>query len=318
VPAVQTRAVPPSPVPQLVPSAVVGFEHAPVAALQTPAWWHASLAWHTTAAPPHVPLVHTSDVVHLSWSSHAVPSAAFGLEQAPVLGSHVPAAWHWSLAVQTTGFDPVHAPAWHWYSRLHLSVPMHGAPSGLGTCAEHAPVDGLHVPGSLHWSLLVQTTGSDPTQRPALHASSCVQALPSLHATPFATGTGAEHRPVVLSHVPGALHWSPPPQTTGFAPTQAPALQLSVCVHGLLSVQAVPSVLGTGAPHWPVVGLHVPAPLHWSPLVHTTGFDPVHFPDWQESVCVQAFPSEQLVPLAFGTSAEHWPVDGLQVPAVLH
>lgn len=37
----------------------------------------------------------------------AVPLAALGLEQVPVLGSQVPATWHWSLGVQT-----LLAPAW--------------------------------------------------------------------------------------------------------------------------------------------------------------------------------------------------------------
>jgi hypothetical protein len=33
-----------------------------------------------------------------------------GLEHVPVDGSHVPATWHWSEAVQTTGFEPTHVP----------------------------------------------------------------------------------------------------------------------------------------------------------------------------------------------------------------
>ena len=39
-----------------------------------------------------------------------VPLVAVGFEQMPVAGLHVPAVWHWSLAVQTTGL-PVQTPA---------------------------------------------------------------------------------------------------------------------------------------------------------------------------------------------------------------
>jgi hypothetical protein len=43
-------------------------------------------------------------------SLQAVPSDWGGFEQRPVPGLHVPATWHWSLAVQTTGLPPVHVP----------------------------------------------------------------------------------------------------------------------------------------------------------------------------------------------------------------
>ena len=39
------------------------------------------------------------------------PFMAFGFEHIPVIGSQVPAAWHWSSAVQVTGLDPTHMPA---------------------------------------------------------------------------------------------------------------------------------------------------------------------------------------------------------------
>src|SRR5882672_9926180 len=48
--------------------------------------------------------------VHGLPSLHAVPSFAAGFEQVPVPGSQVPATWHWSLAVQTTGFCPMQTP----------------------------------------------------------------------------------------------------------------------------------------------------------------------------------------------------------------
>ena len=48
--------------------------------------------------------------VHALLSLHAVPFGAAGFEQLPVPELHVPATWHWSLGVHTTGFDPVHTP----------------------------------------------------------------------------------------------------------------------------------------------------------------------------------------------------------------
>jgi hypothetical protein len=81
-------------------------------------------------------------------------------------------------------------------------------------------------------------------------------------------------------------------------------------------VQVVPSV-AVGFEHVPVLGLHVPATWHWSSAVQVTGFDPVHVPAWQVSVCVQAFPSLHAVPFD-AVGFEHVPVVGLQVPATWH
>jgi hypothetical protein len=60
----------------------------------------------------HVPLSHESLCVHALSSLQLVPLAAVGLEQVPVVGLQVPATWHSSLAVQTTGSDPAQVPAW--------------------------------------------------------------------------------------------------------------------------------------------------------------------------------------------------------------
>ncbi len=66
---------------------------------------------------------------------------------------------------------------------------------------------------------------------------------------------------------------------------------MSLCVHALLSLQAVPLVLFTE--QVPVLGLHV---LHWFVPVQGTGFDPVHVPLWHVSLCVHALLSLQAVP----------------------
>ena len=73
-----------------VPSGAAGFEQIPVVVLQVPATWQASLAVHTTVSgPEHKAFWHVP--VGVQASVHAVPSGAEGFEQAPVVGSQVPA-----------------------------------------------------------------------------------------------------------------------------------------------------------------------------------------------------------------------------------
>ena len=60
--------------------------------------------------PVHEPAWQVALNVQAVPEVHAMPSFAVGFEHTPVLGSHVPAAWHGSDAVQTTGLDPVHVP----------------------------------------------------------------------------------------------------------------------------------------------------------------------------------------------------------------
>jgi len=98
---------------QAVPSVASGFEHTPVVVSHVPATWHWSLALQVTGFEPmHVPDWQESVCVHASPSLHVVPFAFAGFEHCPVLGLQVPDVWHWSLAVQLTGFEPVHAPLW--------------------------------------------------------------------------------------------------------------------------------------------------------------------------------------------------------------
>jgi hypothetical protein len=72
-----------------------------------------------------------------------------------------------------------------------------------------------------------------------VHESICVQGLLSSQLVPSGAA-GFEHMPVVASQVPGLWQESVAAQVTGL-PTQEPAWQLSCCVHGLLSLQLVPS-----------------------------------------------------------------------------
>ena len=154
--------------------------------------------------------------------------------------------------------------------------------------------------------------GFAPVQAPASQVSLCVQALPSLQAAPFGFA-GFEQVPVLRSQVPARWHWSLAVQATGFDPVQVPVWQLSLCVQALPSLQAVPFAFA-GFEQVPVLRSQVPARWHWSPAVQTTGFAPLQAPAWQASLCVQAFPSLQVVPFAFA-GFEQVPVLGLQVPA---
>src|SRR5437899_2531951 len=94
---------------QVVPSVLFGFEHTPVDGSQVPATWHWSSAVQVTVEVglPQVPFWQVSPDVQALLSLQVVPFASFGFEQTPVVVSHVPATWHWSEAVQTTGFEPV-------------------------------------------------------------------------------------------------------------------------------------------------------------------------------------------------------------------
>src|SRR3989442_2124383 len=99
-------------------------------------------------------------------------------------------------------------------------------------------------------------------QVPDWQESDWVQASPSVQALPFGL-SGLEQVPLAASQVPATWHWSRAAQTTGFAPTQAPAWQVSVCVQAFPSVQVLPSGLYGLAPV-PPARSQVPAALHWS------------------------------------------------------
>src|SRR5215831_14615326 len=135
----------------------------------------------------------------------------------------------------------------------------------------------------------MQTTGFVPLQTPDWQVSVCVHAFPSSQAEPLVLD-GFEQAPVEGSHVPALWHWSDAVQVMVFPPVQVPPWQVSPVVQALLSLQLVP-LAAFGFEQTPVDGLHVPATWHWSCAVQVTGLDPVHVPDWQVSVCVQAFPS---------------------------
>src|SRR2546429_197247 len=101
---------------------------------------------HTTGFGPTQALCwQVSLCVQSLPSSQGATLVLTGLLQAPVAGLQVPAVWHWSEAVHTTGFVPTQAPAWQ-VSLCVQSLPSsQGAPLDL-TGLLQAPVAGLQVP----------------------------------------------------------------------------------------------------------------------------------------------------------------------------
>jgi hypothetical protein len=225
--------------PHAVPVGCAGFEHVPAAALHVPATWQASSAVHVTGAPAHVPLVQTSVVVQAFPSLQGVPFVIVGFVQAPVVGSHVPAAWHWSDAVQGIVPPPVHVPALHESFESQGLPSLHGVPS-VTAGWEQAPVAGLHDPPAWHWSGAEQVTGFAPVHVPLWHESLCVQASPSLHGAPFGA-IGFEHVPVNGSQFPATWHWSEAVHVTLDPGVQTPSLHVSLESHLLPSLHVVPS-----------------------------------------------------------------------------
>ena len=82
-------------------------------------------------------------------------------------------------------------------------------------------------------------TGLLPVHTPYWQVSVRVHGVPSMHVVPFAFA-GFEQSPVAGSHVPTLWHWSRATHTTGLTSVQTPLWQVSVLVHALLSLQAVP------------------------------------------------------------------------------
>src|SRR5205823_3003772 len=187
-----------------VPLLAFGLEHRPVAVLQVPATWHWSEAVQTTGLEPvQVPLWQVSVCVQALPSLHAVPLLAFGLEHWPVAVLQVPATWHWSEAVQTTGLEPVQVPLWQVSVCVQALPSLHAVPS-LALGLEHWLVAVLQVPATWHWSEAVQTTGLLPVQSPLWQVSVCVQPSPSLQVVLLDLGT-YEYVASQGSHVPSLL-----------------------------------------------------------------------------------------------------------------
>ena len=99
----------------------------------------------TTGVPEQAPPPQRSPVVQALPSSHGVSSGLDGFEQTPVPTLQVPASWHESLAVHTTGLPLVHVPVWHVSVCVHALPSLHAVPFAFAGF-EQTPVPALHVP----------------------------------------------------------------------------------------------------------------------------------------------------------------------------
>src|SRR5882724_5359086 len=300
---------------QGAPLGLAGLLHMPVAGLQAPAVWHWSAAVQTTGlAPTQAPASQVSVCVQALPSSHGAPLSLGGLLQTPVAGLQAPAVWHWSAAVQATGLAPTQAPASQVSVCVQALPSSHGAPLGLAGLLQ-TPDAGLQAPAAGEWWAGVHTTGWARTQAPAAQVSVCVQALPSSHGAPLGLA-GLLQTPDAGLQAPAAGEWWAGVHTTGWARTQAPAAQVSVCVQALPSSHGAPLGLA-GLLQTPDAGLQTPTAWHWSAAVHTTGFAPTQAPAAQVSVCVQALPSSHGAPLGLAGLLQT-PDAGLQTPTAWH
>src|SRR4051794_29135244 len=80
-----------------------------------------------------IPAWQVSVCVQRTPSLHVVPLALAGFEQTPVVGAHVPTAWHWSVTAQTIGLVPTQAPAWQRSVCVQAFSSLQAVPSGAPT-----------------------------------------------------------------------------------------------------------------------------------------------------------------------------------------
>ena len=180
--------------------------------------------------PVQTPPRHVSACVQALPSLQALPSATGGSEQKPDDGSHTPAAWHWSLAPQTTW-----APGWQ-APPPHVSPTVQAFPSvqALVLLVKTHPAAGVHV-SVVHglWSL--QSSVPVPGWHvPPPQMSPTVHVLPSEHAfvlfvkTQPLAGLQVSVVQTLLSLQVLAV------------PRHTPQEHVSLIVQALLSVQALP------------------------------------------------------------------------------
>ena len=250
-----------------------------------------------------VPVAHAPAALQVSAPLHALPSeqlvpVATGVWVTPVEGLHASVVHELPSSV-ATGVPATHVPL-----ALQVSVPLQAFPSEqlvpalAGVCVT-APVEVLHasvvqgLPSSV-------ATGVPAAQAPlALQVSAPLQAFPSEQLVPVLTGVCVT-APVEVLHA-SVVHGLLSSVATGVPATQAPAeLQVSVPLHAFPSEQVVPVLTG--------VCVTAPVEVLQASVVHgllssvATGVPATQVPlALQVSVPLQAFPSEQLVPVLTGT-----------------
>jgi hypothetical protein len=209
-------------------------------------------------------------------SLQAVPFAAFGFEQVPVAGLHVPATWHWSLAVQVTGLPGSQTPV-----ALHVSKPLQGFPSlhdvpaGTSVCVQrpfepHVSV----VHGLLSLQLCAVQVGFGnpssyvyaafelPTSRSRAMNAPFAQIPVANDSVPFGTSTSARMLPLLPKEA--ATGVEPIPPLVPLTPDTSMRMSFAVnCGH----VEAGPMKKLEPADSFPEIRIFtVPSAWTWPPV----------------------------------------------------
>jgi hypothetical protein len=283
-----------------------------------------------------VPATQVSAPLQALPSEHDVPFVT-GVAVHPVAALQ-PSVVHGLPSLHVSGVPAVHVPPWQVSPPLQALPSEHDEP--FATAGFWQPAIASQV-SLVHGFPSLQLSGVPAAQVPLWHVSAPLQAFPSAHDVPFATGVavhpvaglqpsvvhgfpslhvgGVPAVQVPLWHVSAPLQASPSEQEVPFATTlfeQTPALQTSV-VQGLPSLQS-PFTLHDWQPAIGVFTQPEPA-LHVSVVqallsLQLGGVPPVQVPVWHVSAPLQALPSLHEVP--FVTAVFTQPVDVLQLSVV--
>jgi len=132
----------------------------------------------------------------------SVQAAVFAVFTQPLAALHESSV-HTLLSLQFT-WPPMHEPPEHTSEAVQSLPSLHVVPSAWFGF-EHTPVDALHTPATWHWSSTAHTVAV-PLQMPAaLHLSTFVQGLPSLHIVPVLF-VGVEQAPLAGLQLPAVWH----------------------------------------------------------------------------------------------------------------
>jgi hypothetical protein len=143
-----------------------------------------------------VPAAQRSVVVQALPSSHG---AVLFVGSQPVAALHVSSV-HGFESPQSSGGPPTQSPPLHRSAVVHASLSEHGFVLGVRT----QPLAGAQL-SVVQGFVSAQSSGGPPVQVPPWHASSVVQASPSLQRSP-SSRAGFVHIPVAGLHAPAVWH----------------------------------------------------------------------------------------------------------------
>src|SRR6185503_5569940 len=242
----------------------------------------------TGFAPVQTPAWQVEVCVQALLSLQAVPFAALGIEQAPVMGLQTPASWHASLGVQTTGFAPVQTPAWQVEVCVQALLSLQAVPFAAFVNTQAALTQ-----ASVVQALLSLQSAFDPQPKPSSNVSELSLAMNRswaaiapratsrspprtvLRATTIAvrrTSTPMDSELTAPSIVPLMFRRRPP--APGFAgPTRSPrsAIVMPVCTRTVALAVAATRASVPMRRFWMV---YVPPDRFSVPLTVTLPYEP--------------------------------------------